>query len=96
MLLFAQLICRSKLGAKLSFYFMWMEGEPHPFNAQAGRYLYKKWRCEFCINCTRWNMRKAKAKSLEYTTLSISQNILFRYSLPTRNLGLIVYETLKK
>jgi hypothetical protein len=37
-----------------------------------------------------------EARSLEYTTLSVSQNILFRYSLSMKNLGLIVYETLKK
>jgi hypothetical protein len=39
---------------------------------------------------------EAEARSLEYTTPSVSQNILFRYSLSMRNLGLIVYGTLKK
>jgi hypothetical protein len=60
MFLPAQLICRSKLGAKLSSYYMWREGGPHLFNAQAGR---KKWRCEFGFNCTRWNTRKPGAHS---------------------------------
>jgi hypothetical protein len=46
MFLAAQLNCRSKLGAKLSSYYMWREGGPHLFNAPAGRYLYKKWRCD--------------------------------------------------
>jgi hypothetical protein len=34
-------------------------GGAHHFNAQAGCYLYKKWRCEFGSNCARWNMIKA-------------------------------------
>jgi hypothetical protein len=61
MFLPAQLNCRSKLGAKLSSYYIWRVGGggAHLFNAQAGRYLYKKWRCELGFNCTRWNMRKS-------------------------------------
>jgi hypothetical protein len=38
MFLPVQLICHSKLGAKLSFYYMWREGGPYLFNAQAGHY----------------------------------------------------------
>jgi hypothetical protein len=44
----------------------------------------------------RLQLGKTEARSLEYRTLSVSQNILFRYSLSMKNLGLIVYETLKK
>jgi hypothetical protein len=39
---------------------------------------------------------RTEATSLEYTRLSVLQDILFRYNLSMRNRGLIVYETLRK
>jgi hypothetical protein len=71
MFLPAQLICRSKLGATLSFYYMYVVGGGGGvdlFNAQTGYY----W--EFSFNCARWNMRKACLVHLDTISMNIEQS----------------------
>jgi hypothetical protein len=63
--------CKAELSLQTrgkAFFLVYVEGgrgEAHLFNAQTGRYQYKKWRCEFGINCARWNMRKARLVHLD-------------------------------